>query len=144
MRQVVEKELLHYDILFCLEQQRLLDQLTFQGGTALRLCHGSPRFSEDLDFAGGTDFTSQDLQQIRDCIEEYIQPRYGMEVEVKEPRDLHENLISVGLNISKWQVSITTAPERRDLPRQRIKIEVAGIPAWTREPRARRSHHPVR
>jgi hypothetical protein len=136
MRPVVEKELLHYDILFCLEQARLLDQLTFQGGTALRLCHGSARFSEDLDFAGGIDFTSQDLQQIRDCIEEYIQPRYGMEVEVKEPRDLHENLIDVGLNISKWQVSITTAPERRDLPRQRIKIEVAGIPAWTREPRA--------
>lgn len=136
MRPVVEKELLHYDILFCLDQERLLDQLTFQGGTALRLCYGSPRFSEDLDFAGGTDFTSQDLQQIRDCIEEYIQPRYGIEVEVKEPRDLRENVMNVGLNISKWQVSITTAPERRDLPKQRIKIEVAGITAWTREPRA--------
>ncbi len=136
MRSVVEKELLHYDILFCLDQERLLDQLTFQGGTALRLCHGSPRFSEDLDFAGGTDFTSQDLQQIRACIEKYILPRYGMEVEVKEPRDLQENIIDSGLNISKWQVSITTVPARRDLPKQRIKIEVASVPAWTREPRA--------
>lgn len=136
MRPVVEKELLHYDILFCLDQERLLDQLTFQGGTALRLCHGSPRFSEDLDFAGGTDFTSQDLQQIRACIEKYILPRYGMEVEVKEPRDLQENIIDSGLNISKWQVSITTVPARRDLPKQRIKIEVASVPAWTREPRA--------
>lgn len=136
MRPVVEKELLHYDILFCLDQERLLDQLTFQGGTALRLCYGSPRFSEDLDFAGGTDFTSQDLQQIRDCIEKYIQPRYDMEVEVKEPRNLRENVMNVGLNISKWQVSITTAPARRDLPRQRIKIEVASVRAWTREPRA--------
>jgi len=136
MRPVVEKELLYYDILFCLDQERLLDQLTFQGGTALRLCHGSPRFSEDLDFAGGTDFTSQDLQQIRACIEKYILPRYGMEVEVKEPRDLQENIIDSGLNISKWQVSITTVPARRDLPKQRIKIEVASVPAWTREPRA--------
>lgn len=136
MRPVVEKEILHYDILFCLDQQGLLDQLTFQGGTALRLCYGSSRFSEDLDFAGGTDFTSQDLQQIRDCIEKYIQLRYDMEVEVKEPRDLQKNLVNSGLTVSKWQVSITTAPARRDLPRQRVKIEVASIPAWTREPRA--------
>ena len=136
MRQVVEKELLHYDILFCLDQDGLLDQLTFQGGTALRLCHGSSRFSEDLDFAGGSDFTSQDLQQIRACVEKYILPRYGMKVEVKEPRDMQKFLINSGLNISKWQVSITTAPARRDLPKQRIKIEVASVPAWTREPRA--------
>jgi len=136
MRPVVEKEILHYDILFCLDKEGLLDQLTFQGGTALRLCYGSSRFSEDLDFAGGTGFTSQDLQQIRDCIEKYIRPRYGMEVEVKEPQDLQKSLVNSGLNISKWQVSIMTAPARRDLPRQRIKIEVASIPAWTREPRA--------
>ena len=141
MRPVVEKELLHYDILFCLDQEKLLDQLTFQGGTALRLCHGSSRFSENLDFAGGIDFTSQDLQQIKACIEKYIQPRYGMEVEVKEPRDLREYPINSGLNISKWQVSITISPERKDLPKQRIKIEVASIPAWTREPRALQTNY---
>ena len=141
MRPVVEKELLHYDILFCLDQEKLLDQLTFQGGTALRLCHGSSRFSENLDFAGGTDFTSQDLQQIKACIEKYIQPRYGMEVEVKEPRDQKKYPINSGLNISKWQVSITISPERKDLPKQRIKIEVASIPAWTREPRALQTNY---
>ncbi len=48
MRPVIEKELLHYDILFTLDKDNLLDRLTFQGGTSLRLCHGSPRFSEDL------------------------------------------------------------------------------------------------
>ena len=52
MRPVIEKELLHYDILFALEMEDLLDTLTFQGGTALRLCYGSQRFSEDLDFVG--------------------------------------------------------------------------------------------
>ena len=40
MRPVIEKELLHYDLLFCLDQEGILDQLTFQGGTSLRLCHG--------------------------------------------------------------------------------------------------------
>ncbi len=50
LRPAIEKELLHYDILFSLDKEGLLDQLTFQGDTSLRLCHGSPRFSEDLDF----------------------------------------------------------------------------------------------
>jgi hypothetical protein len=31
-----------------------------------------------------------------------------------------------------WQTSVTTALERKDLPRQRIiKIEIANIPAYT-------------
>jgi predicted nucleotidyltransferase component of viral defense system len=45
MRAVIEKELLHYDILFALEKGGLLDQLVFQGGTSLRLCYGGNRFS---------------------------------------------------------------------------------------------------
>lgn len=43
MRPVIEKELLHYDILFALDKKGLLDQLTFQGGTCLRLCFGALR-----------------------------------------------------------------------------------------------------
>ena len=50
MRAVIEKELLHYDLLFALDKYDLLDKLTFQGGTSLRLCYGAPRLSEDLDF----------------------------------------------------------------------------------------------
>ncbi len=34
--------------------------------------------------------------------------------------------------VAKWQVSIQTAPRRCVIPRQRIKVEVAGIPASTR------------
>jgi len=68
MRQVIEKELLHYDILFTLDNKGLLDKLTFQGGTSLRLCYGASRFSEDLDFAGGRNFTSTILKNIKDVI----------------------------------------------------------------------------
>ena len=39
MRPVIEKELLHYDILFALDSKGFLDNLTFQGGTCLRLCY---------------------------------------------------------------------------------------------------------
>jgi predicted nucleotidyltransferase component of viral defense system len=57
LRTVVEKELLHHDILRVLSGAGLLAKLTFIGGTCLRACYGSSRLSEDLDFTGGADFT---------------------------------------------------------------------------------------
>lgn len=141
MRPVIEKELLHYDILFSLEQAGLLQGLAFQGGTALRLCHGAPRYSEDLDFAGGQQFGGNELLAIKACIEEYIGERYGLDVQVKEPEALRAEPDYDGVRVNRWQVSVTTAPERRDLPRQRIRIEVASVPAYTREPRALVNHY---
>ena len=61
LRVVVEKELLHHDILRVLSGAGLLTQLTFIGGTCLRACYGSNRLSEDLDFTGGADFTRDQL-----------------------------------------------------------------------------------
>lgn len=135
MRPVIEKELLHYDILFALDTEGLLDQLTFQGGTSLRLCYGSSRFSEDLDFSGGTHFEYRQLIAMKNCIEHYIGSRYELEVHVKEPSELKKDPDYAGIKVDKWQVTIVTAPERRDVPRQRIKIEVANIPAYSRTPR---------
>lgn len=134
MRSVIEKELLHYDILFALEKGGLLDKLTFQGGTSLRLCYGGNRFSEDLDFAGGKDFSSAMLADMKHCIEKYIGERYGLEVTVKEPKDLKQDPVYSELSIDKWQIAVVTSPERKDLPKQKIKVEVANIPAYTREP----------
>lgn len=135
MRPVIEKELLHYDILFALDQAGLLDKVTFQGGTSLRLCYGAPRFSEDLDFAGGKEFRTHDLMAIKYCIEAYFAKRYTLEVSVKEPSEMKQELEKGGIKVSKWQIRIVTHPERPDLPKQIIKIEVANIPAYTREPR---------
>ncbi|WP_277812042.1 nucleotidyl transferase AbiEii/AbiGii toxin family protein [Chromohalobacter canadensis] len=142
MRPVIEKELLHLDILFALERERLLDQLTFQGGTSLRLCQGSPRFSEDLDFAGDWNFCSQDLSRIRECIEDYVSKRYQLEVSVKEPKELREEPGYRDIRVDKWQVSVVTAPARKDIPKQRIKLEVASLPAYTREAHAIQVHYP--
>ncbi len=133
---VIEKELLHYDILFALEKGGLLDKLTFQGGTSLRLCYGGNRFSEDLDFVGGVDFSSAMLADMKSCIEKYIGERYGLEVNVKEPKELREDPKYAELSIDKWQIAVVTSPERKDLPKQKIKVEVANIPAYTKEPLA--------
>ena len=134
IRPVIEKELLHYDILFCLAQAGLLKTLIFQGGTSLRLCYNANRFSEDLDFAGGRDFCSADLSKIKTCIESYLSKRYSLEVVVREPSELRKEPDYADVKIDKWQISVTTAPERWDLPKQRIKIEIANIPAYTRNP----------
>ena len=133
MRPVVEKELLHYDILYCLDQGGLLDQMVFQGGTSLRLCHGGNRFSEDLDFAGGRNFSSHALVNMKTCIEDYIGTRYGLQVTVKEPATLRKDPAYAEMRVDKWQISVETAPHRKDMPRQKIKIEVANIPAYTKE-----------
>lgn len=133
MKPVVEKEILHYDIFHALDNAGLLKDLVFQGGTSLRLCHGSNRFSEDIDFAGGRDFTSSKMQTITSCIEQHIGARYGLSVEVKAPKELAQASGYEGVKVDKWQVSVETAPRQRDVPRQKIKIEIANIPAYTRE-----------
>lgn len=135
MRPVVEKELLHYDILFALDKANLLDNLTFQGGTSLRLCYGAQRFSEDLDFAGGNDFEAKNLLEMKDCLEHYLTKNYGLEVFVKEPNDVLIERDRGNVNVSIWQIRIVTHPERKDLPKQMIKLEIANIPAYTREPK---------
>jgi predicted nucleotidyltransferase component of viral defense system len=136
MRPVIEKELLHYDLLFALDKAGLLDKLTFQGGTSLRLCYGSQRFSEDLDFVGGYDFSTSLLIDMKRCIESYIAERYGLEITVKEPSEMSNEPEYRDIKVDKWQIAITTSPSRKDLPKQKIKIEVCNIPAYTRAPTA--------
>jgi len=133
MRPVVEKEILHYDIFYALDAAGLLKDLVFQGGTSLRLCRGSNRFSEDLDFAGGRDFTSQKMDAIKACIEKHIGERYGLVVEVKEPKEMATSPDYENVRVDKWQVSVETSPQQRDMPRQRIKLEIANVPAHTSE-----------
>jgi predicted nucleotidyltransferase component of viral defense system len=136
MRPVIEKELLHYDIMFALDKAGLLDELTFQGGTALRLCHGAPRFSEDLDFVGGRSFSSEKLSAMKACLENYIGKRYGLEIFVKQPEELAREPEYREVKVDKWQISVITAPDQRRVPKQKIRIEVANIPAYSREPRS--------
>ena len=68
LRIVVEKELLHHDILRIMAAKGLLSDLTFISGTCLRACFGSPRLSEDLDFTGGRDFNRTVLHELGPAI----------------------------------------------------------------------------
>ena len=44
------REYLQYKILEAIFDSPLAGKLTFMGGTCIHIVHGSPRFSEDLDF----------------------------------------------------------------------------------------------
>ena len=113
---VVEKELLHYRILDAMMREGFFSSLVFQGGTSLRLCHGSPRYSEDLDFAGGTSFDMDTLKGLGSCISDSLS---GMgddvTVRVKEPRPDADGLTR------RWRIAIRTAGQRKDLPSQTIR-----------------------
>jgi predicted nucleotidyltransferase component of viral defense system len=129
METTVEKELLHYDIMAALSQSGLLAKLIFQGGTCLRMAYGSQRLSEDLDFVGGVDFSPAAYQDLAQVLIDYFRPRYGLDIKVKTPKDRTFNAGSV--NVGRWMVSIETQPQAKDLPNQKIKLEVANIPNYS-------------
>jgi predicted nucleotidyltransferase component of viral defense system len=126
---VVEKELLHHDILRVLSGAGLLAQLTFIGRTCLRACYGSNRLSEDLDFTGGSDFTRNQLAAMSNVLIESLQAKYGLQVNVTDP-------VREEGNVDTWKLKIQTRPERKDLSAQCINIDVCAIPSYQPRPMA--------
>ena len=145
LRPVFEKEVLHYGILYFLQREGYLQHVVFMGGTALRLCHGALRFSEDLDFAGGKDYTPVLFREMAAGLKAYIESVYELPVEVKSSKFLALDGVSAGkhdgITVDKWVVTVITAAQRKDLPRQKIKIELANVPAYEMEYRPVRVHY---
>ena len=129
LRVVVEKELLHHDILRILSEAGLLSQLTFIGGTCLRACYGSSRLSEDLDFTGGADFTRDQLAAMSNILIESLKAKYGLEINVTDP-------VREEGNVDTWKLKVQTRPGRKDIPAQRINIDVCAIPSYQPRPMA--------
>jgi predicted nucleotidyltransferase component of viral defense system len=130
LRVVVEKELLHHDILRILSHNGLLANLTFIGGTCLRCCYGGWRLSEDLDFTGGSDFTRDTLSHMGKILIQNLNDKYALPVQVSEPKqDKDEH------NVDTWKLKIETRPQSKHLPAQRINIDICAVPSYERKPR---------
>lgn len=127
LRPVVEKELLHHDILREMSGAGLLAGLTFIGGTCLRACYGSQRLSEDLDFTGGSEFKKGDLAELAGVLAERLQERYDLPVNVSEP-------VKSGGRVSTWKLMIETRPGQPHLPAQRIHLDICAIPSHDPRP----------
>lgn len=136
LRAVVEKELLHHDILREMNAAGLLAGMTFIGGTCLRACYGSSRLSEDLDFTGGEDFTRAKLGTLAGILMGKLATKYGLNVAVTEP-------VKETLGVDTWKISVITHPDRRDLPAQRIHIDICAIPSRDRRPMMLRASYGI-
>lgn len=136
LQPVVEKEILHHDILREMAKAGFLRELTFIGGTCLRDCYGSPRLSEDLDFSGGSDFDPCKLKALGSSLEESIAKRYGLEVSVSEPQRAEGDT-------KTWKVKIITRPEQPHFPSQRIHIDVCSVSSFETQPVMLRNHYGV-
>jgi hypothetical protein len=127
LRPVVEKEILHHDILREMGAAGLLAGLTFIGGTCLRACYGSPRLSEDLDFTGGIDFSKRHLADLARVLPASIQARYNLPVRISEP-------VRTDGKVSTWKLTIETRPGNCHLPAQRIHLDICAIPSHDPRP----------
>lgn len=136
LRPVVEKEILHHDILREMSEAGLLAGLTFIGGTCLRTCHGSQRLSEDLDFTGGSSFQKKDLTTFARELTEGLHERYNLSIRVSEP-------VRTGDKVSTWKLMIDTRPGQRHFPVQRIHVNICAIPSHDPRPMMLRSHYGI-
>lgn len=134
---VIEKEILHHDIMDVLIKQGVMQRLTFIGGTSLRMCYNSSRLSEDLDFNGGHDFKPSEFEGLESEIQTYIQNKYETEVWVNKPTGEQQG------NTVSWKISIEKEPNRPDLPRQKMHIDVCAIPSFDIQKRPLINHYDI-
>lgn len=136
LRVVVEKEILHHDILREMSVAGLLRELTFIGGTCLRACYGANRLSEDLDFTGGEGFDSATLSELGRLLTTRLQAKYDLPIEVSEP-------VRETTNVDTWKLKVTTRPRQPSLPIQRIHVDICAIPSYDRRPMLMRNHYGI-
>ena len=127
LRSVVEKELLHHDILRILSHHDLLRHLTFIGGTCLRTCYGGIRLSEDLDFTGGNNFSRDNLSTMGKILMDSLNEKYSLKVNVSDP-------IKEVRNVDTWKIKIEMRPQQKHLPAQRINIDICRVPSYEKKP----------
>ncbi len=121
---VIEKEILHHDVMHILVEQGVLQKLTFIGGTSLRLCYNSSRLSEDLDFNAGYNFKPAQFDGLEDEIKNYLMKKYEVDVFVNKPSEERQG------NTASWNISIERESGRPDIPRQKMHIDVCAIPSF--------------
>ena len=134
---VIEKEILHHDIIDVMVKQGAMQSLVFIGGTSLRMCYNASRLSEDLDFNGGHDFKPAHFDGLEVEIQKYIQNKYETEVWVNKPIE------DVQGNTTSWKISIVKEANRPDLPRQKMHIDVCAIPSFDVEKRPLLNHYNI-
>jgi predicted nucleotidyltransferase component of viral defense system len=147
MEQNLVKEAIHLHLLSAMSEAGILRHAVFQGGTALRLCYGGERYSEDLDFVCGkagsyfTDVEFKDLIEAGlETTKKTLNRDFGIDagqISLKKPE--HPDLVKQNpITVAAWQI-IVPIDATPHAPKSRIKIEFANVPAYDTKPMAVRA-----
>jgi predicted nucleotidyltransferase component of viral defense system len=142
MDQNLVKEAIHLHLLSAMSDAGILRHAVFQGGTALRLCYGGDRYSEDLDFVcgkAGSYFTDVEFKELIEAALETTKKTlnrdFGIapdQVSLKKPP--HPDLVKQEpITVAAWQIIVPIEATPR-APKSRIKIEFANVPAYETKP----------
>jgi len=142
MDQNLVKEAIHLHLLSAMSDAGILRHAVFQGGTALRLCYGGDRYSEDLDFVcgkAGSYFTDVEFKELIEAALETTKTTLNRDfgiaadrISLKKPP--HPDLVKQEpITVAAWQIIVPIEATPR-APRSLIKIEFANVPAYETKP----------
>ncbi|MEA2817648.1 MAG: hypothetical protein QOI93_5432, partial [Rhodospirillaceae bacterium] len=142
MDQNLVKEAIHLHLLSAMSDAGILRHAVFQGGTALRLCYGGDRYSEDLDFVcgkAGSYFTDVEFKELIEAALETTKKTLNRDfgiaadrISLKKPP--HPDLVKQEpIAVAAWQIIVPIEATPR-APRSLIKIEFANAPAYDTKP----------
>jgi predicted nucleotidyltransferase component of viral defense system len=142
MEQNLVKEAIHLHLLSALSDAGVLRHIVFQGGTALRLCYGGERYSEDLNFVCGKAGAYIDRIEFDRLIHEALEttkktlqrdfdidPNQIALKQPSHPMAIKGNAVSVAV----WQIAVPISPTPHS-PKSRTKVEIANIPSYDSGP----------
>jgi len=143
MEQNLLKEAIHLHLLSALSDAGILRYVVFQGGTALRLCYGGERYSEDLDFVCGTSGSYLDkiefeklIRRALETAKHSLQRDFGIspdQITLKQP-SRPSAIKEIPVAVAAWQIAVPIDATPRS-PKSRIKIEFANVPSYDNKPR---------
>ena len=142
MDQNLMKEAIHLHLLSALSEAGVLRHVIFQGGTALRLCYGGERYSEDLDFVCGkagaylkdVEFNAL-VDKALETTKRTLQRDFDIDaaqITLKRPAQ-PELVKGSNVNVAAWQIVVPVNPTPKT-PKSRIKIEFANVPSYDSKP----------
>jgi predicted nucleotidyltransferase component of viral defense system len=142
MDQNLMKEAIHLHLLSALSDTGILQHVVFQGGTALRLCYGGERYSEDLDFVCGkagaylkdVEFDSL-VDSALETTKRTLQRDFDIDaarIALKRPAQ-PELIKGNDVNVAAWQIVVPVNPTP-NTPKSRIKIEFANVASYDSKP----------
>jgi predicted nucleotidyltransferase component of viral defense system len=142
MAQNLIKEAIHLHLLSALSEAGVLQRVVFQGGTALRLCYGGERYSEDLDFVcgrAGAYLKGVEFDALVDKALAITKRTLARDFDIDTAqialkRPARPELVEgLGVAVARWQIVVPVNPTPKT-PKSRVKIEFANVPSYDSKP----------